>query len=139
MSNDEMRLANYHLEYLKKQRKHFEYADISQSILEEQNDDDLLVLQDWLTNVHSKLKVADERRNEVLLLIKSLWRIQSYCGGLVTVCKGGNSRLHIMEKRILELESEKKILHLKSIQDKAKHEIEKDKLGKEIEFLTKNG
>jgi len=136
---EEKSLAKWHLEKVKEARQYFEYADISQNILEQQNDDDLLLLQDWLMVLHNKLKVDDERRNEVLLLIQGIFRIDKYCGGLVTVCKGSNARLHLVNKRIEELESEVRTLNRQIITDKIKFESEKSKLEKEIEFITKNG
>ena len=138
MNREELSLAKWHLEKTKEAMQYFEYADISQNILEQQNDDDLLLLQNWLMVLHNKLKIDDERRGEVLLLIRSVFRIDKYCGGLVTVCKGSNVRLHLVNKRIEELSSEVRTLKRQIITDNIKFESEKNSLEKEIEFISKN-
>jgi hypothetical protein len=139
MTKDELRLANYHLEYLKNQRKYFEYADTSQFLLEQQKDNDLLLLQEAFTNWIQKIKKGDLRANELTLLLQSIWRLQSYCGNLETICRASVSSIVESNKRIERLESEKRILELQILQINSKHEIEKKKLEQEIEFITKNG
>lgn len=137
MNPQEKTLAQYHVDKMKEQRKYFEYADLSQNILEQQKDDDLLLLQEWLTNLHSNLKKDDKRRNEILLLIRSTWRIEHYFGSLETICKASTVRVFNLLKRQEELESQVRMLGLQSIQDNAKYELEKKKLEREIEFITK--
>lgn len=139
MTKDELRLANYHLEYLKNQRKYFEYADTSQFLLEQQKDNDLLLLQDAFTNWIQKIKKGDTRASELTLLLQSIWRLQSYCGNLETICRASVSSIVDSNKKIERLESEKRILELQIIQINSKHEIAKNKLEKEIEFTAKNG
>jgi hypothetical protein len=138
MTKEEITLANWHFEKMKATQKYFEYADLSQNILEQQKDDDLLLLQDWLTGVHNKLALQDIRRKELLSLIQSTWRIDKYCGGLETICKASTVRVFTLMKKIEDLESQVKIANLQNIQDKANYKLEINKLGKEIEFLTKN-
>lgn len=138
MNREEKSLAKWHVEKVKEARKYFDYADLSQNILEQQKDDDLLLLQDWLTTLHNNLKPDDLRRKEVLLLIQGVWRIEKYCGGLETIAKASTVRVFTSLKRIEELESEIRLLKLQNIQDKSKHELEKNRLEKEIEFITKN-
>lgn len=134
----EMQSAKMHTQMIKESRKYFDYADLSQNILEQQKDEDLLLLGDWLTEVHNKLKPEDKRREEVFLLIKSLWRIEKYCGGLETICKASTVRVLYQMKRNDELESELKTAKYQNIQDKAKYDLEVKTLKSEIEWTSKN-
>lgn len=136
---EEKSLAKWHVEKIKENRQYFDYADLSQKILEDQKDEDLLLLGDWLTDLHNKLKAEDSRRKELLLLIQSIWRLEKYCGGLETVCKASTVRVYNLMKRIEELESESRVYKLKYKQEESRHEFEKKKLKEEIEFITKNG
>ena len=138
MNPEEISQAKWHTEYLKQQRKYFEYADSAQYLLESQKEDDLLLLQEAFVSWIGKIKSEDPRKKEFNLLLRSIWRIQSYCGNLETICRAAVVKLVQSEKNILRLESEKRLLELESKQLKAKHEIEKNRLEKEIEFLTKN-
>lgn len=139
MNPEEKSQMKWHTEYLKQQRKYFEYADMAQYLLEQQKDDDLLLLQDAFVGWIGKVKNEDPRGKEFNLLLRSIWRIQSYCGNLETICRSAVVKVVQLEKTIGRLESEKKLLELEMKQMKAKHELEKNSLGKEIEFLTKNG
>lgn len=87
MNQDDKILSNYYIDKIKKQRVYFEYADVSQNLLENQKDEDLLMLQDSLVNWINGIPKDDKRLVNLNLLIKSVWRIQSYCGVLETVCK----------------------------------------------------
>ncbi len=138
MTQEEKSQAKWHTEYLKQQRKYFEYADTTQYLLEQKKEDDLLLLQDSFVEWITKLKKDDIRKKDLTLLLQSIWRIQSYCGTLETVCKSSVVRVVELNKTIERIESEKRILKLEIIQMKSKHESEKNSLGKEIEFLTKN-
>jgi len=138
MTPEEKSQMKWHTEYLKQQRKYFEYADTAQYLLEQQKEDDLLLLQDAFVGWIGKVKNEDPRGKEFNLLLRSIWRIQSYCGNLETICRAAVVKVVQSEKTIGRLESEKKLLELEIKQMKAKHEIEKNSLGKEIEFLTKN-
>lgn len=137
-ADQEKSLARWHVNKIKEARKYFDYADLSQNILEQQKEDDLLLLQEWLVNVHSKLKDEDSRKDEVFNLIKSVWRLQSYCGGLETICKSSTVIVLTHMKRIEELESELRICKLKEIQNNAKNEKEISTLKKQIEFHENN-
>jgi hypothetical protein len=138
MNREEKSIAKWEFEKLKQQRKYFEYADASQYLLEQQKEDDLLLLQDAFMEWIGKLKKDDSRSTELNLLLKSIWRIQSYCGTLETICRASIVKFVQFEKNVERLESEKRLLELKIKQMKAKHEIEKNSLEKEIEFITKN-
>jgi predicted transcriptional regulator with HTH domain len=138
MNQEEKTQAKLHLEYVKQQRKYFEYSDASQYLLEQKKDEDLLLIQDSFVNWMDKMKKDDPRKKELTLLLQSVWRIQSYCGTLETVCKSSVSKVVEMNKLIQRLESEKKLLELELVQVNAKHKIEKGKLEKEIEFISKN-
>jgi hypothetical protein len=139
MTKEEKTLAKYHLEYLKQQRKYFEYADASQNLLETQKEDDLLLLQDAFMEWLKKVKPEDPRSKEFNLLLRSIWRIQSYCGNLETICRASIVKVVQSEKIIEKLESDKRLLELEMKQMKSKHESEKNSLEKQIEFATKNG
>jgi len=138
MNKEEKSIAKWEFEKLKNQRKYFEYADAYQSLLEQQKEDDLLILQnsfvDWIT----KLKKDDGRYKELDLLLRSIWRIQSYCGTLETICRASIVEMVSVEKKLETISSEKRILELEMQQMKAKYETEKNRLEKEIEFITKN-
>lgn len=139
MTQEEKLQAKWHSEYLKQQRKYFEYADTAQYLLESQKEDDLLLLQDAFVGWIGKIKKEDPRSKEFNLLLRSIWRIQSYCGNLETVCQAAVVKVVQHSKAIERLESEKRLLELEMKQMIAKHEIEKNSLEKQIEFLTKNG
>lgn len=139
MNREEKSIAKWEFENLKRQRKYFEYADASQYLLEQKKDDDLLILQNAFVEWLEKMKKDDVRSKELNLLLRSIWRIQSYCGTLETICKASVSKFVQFEKNIDRLESEKRLLELEIKQIKSKHELEKNSLEKEIEFLTKNG
>lgn len=138
MTKEEKSLAKWHVEKMKEARKYFDYADLSQNILEQQKDDDLLLLGEWLTEVHNKLKPDDKRRQEIFLLIQGLWRVEKYCGTLETVCKASTVRVHTLTKRVEELESQVKLANYQNIQDKAKFDQENEILKKQIEWTEKN-
>lgn len=107
--------------------------------MEQQKDDDLLILQNAFIEWLGKIKVEDPRRKEMDLLLRSIWRIQSYCGTLETICRAAVVKFVQFEKNIERLKSENRLLELEIKQMKAKHELEKNSLEKEIEFITKNG
>lgn len=138
MKEEERLQAKLYTEYVKQRRKYFEYADTAQNLLEQQKDDDLLLVQNWLMEVHNKLKQDDKRKRELVLLIQGVWRIEKYCGGLETVAKASTVRVVEHSKEIEQLKSEKRILELELSRTNAKHEKQISILEKEIEFLTKN-
>lgn len=137
MNKEERTLAKYHLENLKQQRVYFEYADTSQYLLEQQKEDDLLLLQDAFVEWINKVKKEDARHKEFNLLLRSIWRIQSYCGNLETICRAAVVKVVHSDKSIEQLKSENRVLELEIKQLKAKHELEKNNLEKQIEFISK--
>lgn len=139
MNPEEKSQAKWHTEYIRQQRKYFDYADTSQYLLEQKKEDDLLLLQDSFVEWITKLKKDDTRKKDLTLLLQSIWRIQSYCGTLETVCKSSVVRVVELNKTIERIESEKRLLELEIKQMKAKHELEKNSLEEEIKFITKNG
>ena len=139
MNREEKSIAKWEFEKLKQERKYFEYADASQYLLEQQKDDDLLILQNAFIEWLGKIKVEDPRRKEMDLLLRSIWRIQSYCGTLETICRAAVVKFVQFEKNIERLKSENRLLELEIKQMKAKHELEKNSLEKEIEYIKKNG
>ncbi|APZ82889.1 hypothetical protein [Flavobacterium phage FL-1] len=138
MIKEEKSLAKWHFEKMKEARKYFDYADLSQNILEQQKDDDLLLLSDWFSELHAKLKPDDKRANELILLIQSIWRLEKYCGTLETICKASTVRVHTLTKRVEELDSQVKLANYQIIQDKAKYDLENETLKKQIEWTEKN-
>jgi len=137
MNKDDKLFIKWEFERLKENRKHFEYADTSQYLLEQQKEDDLLILQDAFVEWIGKINQDDPRSKELNLLLRSIWRIQSYCGTLETICRAAIVKTVQLEKNVIRLESEKRLLELEMINVKSKHEIEKKSLGKEIEHLSK--
>lgn len=146
---EEISLAKWHVDKMKENRKYFEYSDLSQNILEQQKDDDLLLLGDWLTGIHTNLKPEEgksekeiknkqRQKEEIFLLIQSLWRVDKYCGGLETICKASTVRLMNAMKRNDELESQLKLAQYQNILDKKKYDSEVETLRKQIEWTEKN-
>jgi hypothetical protein len=127
------------VQFVKQQRKNFEYADTSQNLLEQQKEDDLLLIQDAFVGWINNNKIDDKRKQELTLLLQGIWRIQSYCGGLETVCKAGVARVVQQEKELSVLKSELSLAKLHAMQDKLKLESEIKMLKQEIEFTSKNG
>lgn len=138
MNQDDKILSNYYIDKIKKQRVYFEYEDVSQNLLENQKDEDLLMLQDSLVNWINGIPKDDKRLVNLNLLIKSVWRIQSYCGVLETVCKASTVSIVDYQDQIKKLNSEKRLLELENIKMLNLHLLEIKKLNGEIEFLTKN-
>jgi hypothetical protein len=138
MNEQEKKLSKLYVDKLRKQRAYFQYADASQNLLESQKDDDLLFLQEAFIKWINGLKEGDARKAELNLLLKSIWRIQAYCGNLETVCKASVVELINLEDKISNLESRNKILELEKIQINNEHQIKVKALEAEIEFTTKN-
>jgi len=85
------------------------------------------------------LKEGDARTAELNLLLKSIWRIQAYCGNLETVCKASVVEIVNLNEKISNLESRNKILEIEKIQITNEYQKKIKSLGEEIEFITKNG
>lgn len=135
----ELKQANLHLEYIKKKRERFDFADTAQWIALNQKEQDFLFLGDAFTKWATALKDGDKRKDEIILLLQSVWRLQSYCMNLETISQSAVAEYIATEKRNSQLLSEKKKLELEIIQLQNKHQKEKESLEKEIEFLQKNG
>lgn len=123
------------VKFLKQKRDRFDYADTSQWIAQEQNENDLLLISDSLTNWHSKAK-NESQKKELYLLLQSIWRNSSYCVNLETICKSAVSKYINVENRNDQLVKEKRIIEIELIQTKDKLNAEIDKLKKEIEFIN---
>ena len=139
MDKNEIELSRLFVERIKKQRSYFQYADESQNLLENQKEDDLLFLQEAFINWIKKLLKEDPRFDEINLLLKSVWRLQGYCGNLETICKASVVEIINLRDKIDNLESRNKILEIDKIQITNKFQTEIKKLEQEIEFTTKNG
>ena len=131
----EIKQANLHLEYLKKRRSQFDFADTSQWIALNRKEEDLLLLGDAFTRWSSALKDGDTRKDELILLLQSVWRLQAYCTNLETITQSAVMEYVTKEKRNSELLSEK--LEIEKL--KKKHQKEKQSLEEEIKFISKNG
>jgi hypothetical protein len=123
------------VKFLKQNRDRFDYADTSQWIAQEQNETDLLLVCDSITNWCEKAK-NETQKKELYLLLQSLWRTSSYCVNLETTCKSSVSKYITTEKRNDELVKEKRIIEIELIQTKEKLNAEIEKLKKEIEFIN---
>lgn len=138
MTKEERQQVKLHTEYIKQQRKYFEYSDTSQYLLEQKKDDDLLLLQDAFMEWINKMQEDDIRKKDLTMLLQSVWRLQNYCGTLETICKSSVVRIVELNKSNNRFESEKRILELEIIQLKSKHELEKKRLEEEIKFISKS-
>lgn len=135
----EIKQANLHLEYLKKRRSQFDFADTSQWIALNRKEEDLLLLGDAFTRWSSALKDGDTRKDELILLLQSVWRLQAYCTNLETIIQSAVMEYVTKEKRNSELLSEKRRLELEIEKLKKNHQKEKQSLEEEIKFISKNG
>ena len=129
-------LLKYQLELIKSKRESFEFADKSQQLLYEKNNEDLLLLSDQLTNWLSKVKKEDSRYNDMEQLLFSVWRISNYIQTLETISKSAVSELVIEKKRADFLASENHLMKLKSMNDNQNHEALVKSLRAEIQFLN---
>lgn len=129
--------AKIQAQFIKQQRKYFEYADMSQYLLESQKEDDLLLVQEAFMSWINNSKIESKRKNELTLLLQGMWRIQSYCGTIETICKASVSNLVQKENEIKVLNSEISLLKLHAMQDKSKYESEITSLKAQLEFQSK--
>lgn len=122
----EQRQVNSFMKMIYKQRESFQFADISQQIAHEKNEEDLVVLSDTLTKWNLKIKNDDPRKKELESLLFSVWRVMAYSQSLETVSKTAVSYYMSVEKRNTQLASDIRLVELKSQQeiDKLKNEIE---------------
>jgi len=63
------------VQFVKQQRKNFEYADTSQNLLEQQKEDDLLLIQDAFVGWINNKQIDEKRKQELTLLLQGVWRI----------------------------------------------------------------
>ena len=129
-------LLKYQLELIKSKRESFEFADKSQQLLYEKNNEDLLLLSDQLTNWLSKVKQEDSRYNDMQQLLFSVWRISNYIQTLETISKSAVSELVVEKKRADFLASENHLMKLKSMNDNQNYEALIKSLRSELEFLN---
>jgi len=122
--------------FIKKRNDSFEFADISQQMAYDKNSEDLLILNNSISEWIGKLKPNDQRFKQFNDLLFCVWRIMSYCQNLETVSKTSVSHYVMTEKRNSELSNENRILNLKLIELEKKKNEEIDKLKKEIEFIN---
>lgn len=139
MKENEKNLSKLYVDKLRKQRAYFQYADVSQNLLENQKDDDLLFLQEAFIKWINGLKEGDARKDELNLLLKSIWRIQAYCGNLETICKASVVEIVNLNEKIENLESRNRILEIEKIQINNEYQKKIKSLEAEIEFTNKNG
>lgn len=134
----EIRQNNLLLNFVKQERKSFEFANVSQQLAYEKNLEDATIINDALTNWSGKIKPDDSRKKEVDGLLFSLWRMMAYSQNLETITKTAVSKYISIEKRNTELVSENKLISLKSEAEINKLKKEIDALKKENEFLSKS-
>lgn len=117
--------------YIYQQRKRFDYADTAHHILEDKNETDLIFISNTINEWHSKAK--EENKGVFLEIILALFRVQSYCTTMQTICKGAVAKYVTEEKNLSRLESEIRLLKLELISK----DNEIKKLNEEIEFINK--
>ena len=98
-----------------------------------------MLLGDAFTRWSSALKDGDKRKDELILLLQSVWRLQAYCTNLETITQSAVMEYVTKEKRNSELLSEKRRLELEIEMLKKNHQKEKQSLEEEIKFISKNG
>jgi hypothetical protein len=128
MTKEEEYEVNLYVRKLKEQRVYFQYTDVATNLLESQKDTDLLLLQESFTNWIGALKEGDKRKDELTLLLISIWRIQAYCVNIETVSKA--AVVDVMDKNsyIKSLESQIK-------NDKLKNDLLIKSLESQIKML----
>lgn len=126
------------IKFIKQKRERFDFADTLHWIALNKKEEDFLVLCDTFTKWHNGIDVGDKRRNELLELLQTVWRLQAYCVNIETVIQSSVAEYSSSEKRNLELVSEnrKKELEFKLLENKYLNKIKQ--LEAEIEFTSKN-
>lgn len=120
--------------FIEQQRKRFDYADSALWVLENKNETDLIFLSEKVNDWHTKAK--EENKPQFLDFILTLFRVQSYCTTMQTICKGSVAEYVNESKRAKNLESEVYNLKLEIQNLKSKHEQEIKGLKSEIEFIS---
>lgn len=118
--------------YLDQQRKRFDYADTAHHILEDKNETDLIFISTTVNEWHGKAK--EDSKKMFLDILLALFRVQSYCTTMQTICKGSVEKYVTELKRTTNLESEIRLLKL----ELTKKENEIKSLKSEIDFINKN-
>ena len=122
--------------WVKQHRRYFDYSDTAQSLLEEKKDDDLLLIQDAFTNWIQKSK-NDAQKQELTSLFLGVFRVQSYCSNLETICKAAVAKVVEVEKRFADFKSQSKSESLEYEKEIIKLKLEVKTLKQELEFVSK--
>ena len=118
----EQNQAKMHIKFLKQQRQQFDFADTHQWIAFAKKEEDFLFLCEAFTKWISGIKDGDKRKDELTVLLQGLWRLQSYCGNLETICQDAVAQYTMTEKRNLELVGEKRKVELEMRMQKISYE-----------------
>jgi len=127
--------AGLYFGFLKNKRDSFEFSDVAQILAKDKNDEDLLFVCDAFTKWHNNSKKEDQKK-ELLSLLQGVWRVSSYCINLETITKQSVSKYVDIEKRNMQLVSEKRTIELKNLQQIEKLENEIKSLKAELEFVS---
>lgn len=125
------------LKYVKQERKNFDFAEYSQWLAFDKKEEDLLVLSNTIIDWVDKLPENSTKKNSLVELLKSVFRVSSYCVNLETVVQNAVSK-HISLKKDLDAANSSK--YRQSLEFELKERDYKKKieaLEKEIEFLSK--
>lgn len=123
--------------FVRQKRERFDFADTTHWIALNKKEEDFLILCDTFTKWHNAINLEDKRRNELLDLIQTVWRLQSYCINIETIIQSSVAEYVTSEKRNLELVTENRRKELEFILTEKKYLSKIEELGKEIEFITK--
>lgn len=134
----EKQLAGLHIEFIRKKRERFDFADTAHWIALSKKEEDFLMLCDKFTKWHNATKAEDPRRVELLDLLQSVWRLQSYCVNIETVIQASVAEYVTTEKRNIELASDKRKKELEYQLMENKYQKKIDELEKQIEWLNNN-
>lgn len=127
--------AGLYFGFLKNKRDSFEFSDVAQILAKDKNDEDLLFVCDAFTKWHNNSK-KEAQKKELLSLLQGVWRVSSYCINLETITKQSVSKYVDIEKRNMQLVSEKRTIELKNLQQIEKLENEIKSLKAELEFVS---
>lgn len=133
---EEIKISNLYFEMLKKNRERWEFADISEQLAFDKNNEDIAILAGYLSEWHEKAN-GDKKK-----LLADLWlgvlRINVYCSHFETIVKKSVSDYRNIVKENTKLVSEKKTLQLKLEKMQLDYGKEIETLRKEIEFINSN-
>lgn len=134
----EKQMAGMHTEFIKKKRERFDFADVTHWIALNQKEEDFLILCDKFTKWHNATKAEDPRRVELIDLLQTVWRLQSYCVNIETIIQASVAEYVTSEKRNLELVSQKNRMELEYQLKERNYKKKIDELEKQIEWLNNN-